>query len=75
MSTPVTQEVPAVDDNRAGSTVRPRTLRGLMRYYLSLGCSGFGGPIALVGYMQRDLVEQRGWYTEDEFQQASRSRR
>ena len=46
-----------------------RTLRGLVRYFLKLGSSGFGGPIALVGYMQRDLVEDRHWYTEDEFQQ------
>jgi chromate transporter len=49
---------------------RPRTTRDLMAYFLRLGCSGFGGPIALVGYMQRDLVEERRWYTEQEFQQA-----
>ena len=47
-----------------------RTLGGLVRYFFKLGASGFGGPIALVGYMQRDLVEDRGWYTEAEFQQA-----
>jgi chromate transporter len=47
----------------------PRTLRGLVRYFLRLGSSGFGGPIALVGYMQRDLVEQRGWFTEAEYRQ------
>ena len=40
-----------------------------MRYFLKLGSSGFGGPIALVGYMQRDLVEQRGWFTEQEYRQ------
>jgi chromate transporter len=38
-------------------------------YFLRLGSSGFGGPIALVGYMQRDLVEARGWFTEDEYRQ------
>ena len=32
-----------------------------LRYFLWLGVFGFGGPIATVGYMQRDLVEQRGW--------------
>lgn len=48
----------------------PRTLRGLILYFLRLGSWGFGGPIALVGYMQRDLVEERGWFTEEEFQQA-----
>ena len=47
-----------------------RTLAGLVRYFLKLGGSGFGGPIALVGYMQRDLVEERHWFTEAEFQQA-----
>jgi chromate transporter len=31
----------------------------LTRYFLKLGSLGFGGPIALVGYMHRDLVEQR----------------
>lgn len=38
----------------------------LIRYFLSLGSSGFGGPIALAGYMQRDLIP-RGWITEDEY--------
>ena len=47
-----------------------RTLAGLVRYFLELGGSGFGGPIALVGYMQRDLIEDRRWFTEQEFQQA-----
>src|SRR2546423_12827077 len=51
------------------SPSQSRTLRGLVRYFLRLGSSGFGGPIALVGYMQRDLVEDRGWFTEAEFQQ------
>src|SRR5438552_14801023 len=49
--------------------VTPRTLAGLVRYFLKLGSSGFGGPIALVGYMQRDLVEQRGWFSESEYRQ------
>jgi chromate transporter len=39
----------------------------LLRYFLYLGSLGFGGPVALVGYMQRDLVEQRGWFTRDEY--------
>src|SRR2546430_2610289 len=47
----------------------PRTLRGLVRYFLKLGSSGFGGPIALVGYMQRDLVEERAWFTDAEYKQ------
>jgi chromate transporter len=56
-------------DHAAGSA-SPRTLRALMRYFLRLGGSGFGGPIALVGYMQRDLVEDQRWYREEEFAQA-----
>jgi chromate transporter len=36
-------------------------------YALKLGSIGFGGPIALVGYMHRDLVEDRKWITESEY--------
>lgn len=45
---------------------RPTTA-DLLKYFLYLGSLGFGGPVALVGYMQRDLVEHRGWFTPDEF--------
>ena len=51
------------------ASAEERTLRGLVRYFLKLGSSGFGGPIALAGYMRRDLVEERGWFTEAEYQQ------
>lgn len=46
-----------------------RTLPGLIVYFARLGSWGFGGPIALCGYMHRDLVEERRWYTEEEYQQ------
>src|SRR5437867_13063998 len=46
-----------------------RSLRGLVRYFGRLGSAGFGGPIALVGYMRRDLVDDRQWYSEAEYQQ------
>jgi chromate transporter len=46
-----------------------RTMRGLVVYFLRLGALGFGGPIALVGYMHRDLVVERRWYTEAEYEQ------
>src|SRR6266851_1943086 len=46
-----------------------RTMQGLFLYFLRLGSSGFGGPIALAGYMRRDLVDDRAWYSEDEYQQ------
>lgn len=42
-------------------------LRRLIRYFLVLGATGFGGPIATVGYMQRDLVEKCGWIDREEF--------
>jgi chromate transport protein ChrA len=38
-----------------------------VRYFLWLGATGFGGPIATVGYMQRDLVERHRWVSRDDF--------
>lgn len=43
------------------------SLRDYLRYFLGLGTWGFGGPIATVGYMQRDLVERRAWMDREEF--------
>ncbi|WP_394846839.1 chromate transporter [Pendulispora brunnea] len=43
------------------------SLRALALYFLRLGALGFGGPIALAGYMQRDLVERERWITKDEY--------
>jgi chromate transporter len=48
---------------------QPFTLRELVLYFLRLGAFGFGGPVALVGYMQRDLVERRPWFTADEYRE------
>jgi chromate transporter len=45
------------------------TLRQLTVYFLKLGAIGFGGPVALVGYMHRDLVEQRKWITEEDYKE------
>lgn len=45
------------------------TLWQLVKYFLRLGSIGFGGPVALVGYMRRDLVEQRGWITEADYKE------
>ena len=44
-------------------------LAELVRYFLYLGSAGFGGPVALVEYMHRDLVERRGWITEEEYRE------
>ena len=45
----------------------PNTLREFLTYFVRLGTFGFGGPIALAGYMQRDLVEQRKWISKQDY--------
>jgi len=45
------------------------TLRQLVLYFLRLGALGFGGPVALAGYMRRDLVEARHWITEADYKE------
>jgi len=45
------------------------SLREFLLYFLRLGTTGFGGPIALTGYMQRDLVERRGWVSEQDYKE------
>src|SRR5438477_9364833 len=42
-------------------------LGSFLGYFLRLGTLGFGGPIALAGYMQRDLVEQRRWIARRDY--------
>jgi len=42
-------------------------LGGLVAYFLRLGLTGFGGPVALANYMRRDLVERYGWIAADEY--------
>lgn len=44
-------------------------LSDLVAYALKLGTIGFGGPVALVGYMHRDLVERRSWISEAEYKE------
>ena len=53
--------------DRATPPVTRPTTTALVNYFLYLGSLGFGGPVALVGYMQRDLVERRGWFTKEEY--------
>jgi chromate transporter len=59
MDVPVTANEETVEE--------PVTFDRLLRYFLWLGTFGFGGPIAPVGYMQRDLVEQRAWLKKQDF--------
>jgi chromate transporter len=59
-----------VDVSIPGATETTPTAVGLwplVNYFLKLGTIGFGGPAALVGFMHRDLVEQRRWITEDTY--------
>ena len=43
------------------------SLRDLGGYFLRLGTLGFGGPIALAGHMQKDLVEERHWFSTEDY--------
>src|SRR6266496_5516817 len=45
----------------------PVSVSKFCAYFLWLGTTGFGGPIALAGYMQRDLVERRRWVTKEDY--------
>jgi chromate transporter len=42
----------------------------LVTYFLRLGLLGFGGPVALVGQMERELVAERGWLSKDEMRES-----
>src|SRR5437764_10421464 len=44
-------------------------IRDLALYYLRLGALGFGGPVALVGQMERELVQERKWLTKEEMRE------
>src|SRR5438045_9500422 len=47
----------------------PYTFRELFFYFLKLGTIGFGGPVALVGYMHRDLVERKQWIGNEDYKE------
>lgn len=44
-------------------------IKELVRYFLHLGLVGFGGPVALVGQMERELVGERSWLTKEEMRE------
>src|SRR5258708_32395231 len=48
---------------------QPCSMRELLLYFLRLGAFGFGGPIALAGYMQHDLVETRRWISPQDYRE------
>ncbi len=66
ISIPTPAAAPAAGDGE--SLVRP-SLTQLALYFLNLGTTGFGGPIALAGAMQRDLVERRRWFSEADYRE------
>src|SRR5215472_14457124 len=52
------------------NTVAPVRIRDLVLYYLRLGTLGFGGPVALCGQMEKELVGERKWLTREEMREA-----
>src|SRR5436190_17815955 len=61
---------PARNDGTPGeASVQPSSLRAFVGSFLRLGTFGFGGPIALAGYMQRDLVERERWIRKEDYVQ------
>ncbi|MGH6741548.1 MAG: chromate efflux transporter [Bradyrhizobium sp.] len=52
------------------ATIESGRIGELVRYFLRLGCLGFGGPVALVGQMERELVDDRKWLTKDQMREA-----
>src|SRR3979490_2185992 len=55
------------DTTAAAAEGASSSLRDRVTYFLRLGALGFGGPIALAGYMQRDLVEDRHWISKQDY--------
>jgi chromate transporter len=51
----------------SGSTLASVSLARFVSYFLKLGTLGFGGPIALAGHMQKDLVEDRHWVSKQDY--------
>lgn len=62
-----TPEATVPNGGTATSELEPCSLRDFALYFLRLGTLGFGGPIALAGYMQRDLVEDRRWMSKQDY--------
>jgi len=60
---------PQSDPDVAAASAPLYTLRQLSAYMLRLGTLGFGGPVALAGYMHRDLVEERKWISEADYRE------
>ena len=57
-------------DDRVSTKAGRVSIRDLTLYFLRLGFMGFGGPVALVGQMERELVGERKWLTREEMREA-----
>ena len=53
------------------SAAPPGRIAEIVRYFLRLGLLGFGGPVALVGQMERELVAGRGWLSKEQMREAN----
>jgi len=60
---------PVEGHTAASNEIARSSWRAFLLYFLRLGALGFGGPIALAGYMQRDLVERRRWISKEDYVQ------
>ena len=49
---------------------RPGSISEVVKYFLKLGLLGFGGPVALVGQMERELVSEKQWMSKDQMREA-----
>jgi len=52
------------------TTIPQGQIGELVRYFLRLGFLGFGGPVALVGQMERELVDERKWLSKEQMREA-----
>jgi chromate transporter len=62
----VPSELPEASET---TELSPFSMRGLLAYFLRLGALGFGGPIALAGAMERDLVTERRWISPQDYRE------
>src|SRR5258708_4659047 len=66
MRKPPSEPVPEPVSETASETTRV-SLTHFVGYFLWLGTVGFGGPIALAGHMQQDLVDDRCWISREDY--------
>jgi chromate transporter len=66
----MTTPEPANPDALTPALPHRRSLRAIVLYFLRLGTLGFGGPVALVGLMEKELVSERQWLTREEMRNA-----